>query len=60
MVMNFLFQLNKKTIGLVRSIFETNTEFRDSVFYDASSWSIANFYDIDYSHQLREMNWKSS
>ncbi|MEC7880236.1 MAG: zinc carboxypeptidase, partial [Bacteroidota bacterium] len=41
---------------IVRSIFETNTEFRDSVFYDASSWSIANFYDIDYSSTTKDIS----
>ena len=52
---DFFVPTKQKNYRTVRSIFETNTEFRDSVFYDASSWSIANFYDINYSPSLREM-----
>ena len=52
---DFFVPTKQKNYRTIRSIFETNTEFRDSVFYDASSWSIANFYDIDYSPALREM-----
>lgn len=33
---------------IVQSIFETYEEYADSVFYDASAWSLANFYNIDY------------
>lgn len=53
---NFFVPTKQKNYRIVRSIFETNTEFRDSVFYDASSWSIANFYDIDYSPTTKELD----
>ena len=33
---------------MVQSVFETYTQYQDSVFYDASSWSLGNFYNIDY------------
>ncbi len=33
---------------MVQTMFETYNEYRDSVFYDASAWSIANFYNIPY------------
>jgi len=33
---------------MVQNMFETYSQFRDSVFYDASAWSIANFYNIKY------------
>ncbi|MEM8845728.1 MAG: M14 metallopeptidase family protein [Bacteroidota bacterium] len=33
---------------MVQSIFETYEKFRDSVYYDASAWSVANFYNIAY------------
>ncbi|GIR99858.1 MAG: hypothetical protein CM15mP102_06790 [Flavobacteriales bacterium] len=52
-------QPNKKNYRTVRSIFETNKEFNDSVFYDASSWSIANFYDINYTSSTRQMEGSS-
>ena len=53
---NFYVPTKQKHYRIVRSIFETNTEFRDSVFYDASSWSIANFYDIDYSSTTKDIS----
>ena len=33
---------------MVQSIFETHQKMRDSVFYDASAWSLANAYDMHY------------
>jgi hypothetical protein len=33
---------------MVQTFFETYREYRDSVFYDASAWSVANFYGISY------------
>lgn len=33
---------------MVQTFFETYSEYRDSVFYDASAWSLANFYNADY------------
>ncbi len=33
---------------MVQTFFETYREYRDSVFYDASAWSVANFYNIKY------------
>ena len=33
---------------MVQSVFETYEKYRDSVYYDASSWSVANFYNMKY------------
>lgn len=33
---------------MVQSFFETYEKYRDSVYYDASAWSVANFYNIKY------------
>ena len=33
---------------MVQTMFETYNKYRDSVFYDASAWSVANFYNMDY------------
>lgn len=33
---------------MVQSMFETYNKYRDSVFYDASAWSVANFYNLKY------------
>ena len=33
---------------MVQTFFETYETYRDSVYYDASAWSVANFYNIKY------------
>jgi len=33
---------------MVQTMFETYKQYKDSVFYDASAWSVANFYNIKY------------
>ena len=33
---------------MVQTFFETYDSYRDSVYYDASAWSVANFYNIKY------------
>ncbi|MCX2720054.1 M14 metallopeptidase family protein [Lentiprolixibacter aurantiacus] len=33
---------------MVQTVFETYDKYRDSVYYDASAWSVANFYNIKY------------
>ncbi len=33
---------------MVQTMFETYDTYRDSVFYDASAWSVANFYNMKY------------
>ena len=33
---------------MVQTMFETYRQFTDSVFYDASAWSVANFYNMKY------------
>ena len=34
---------------IIQNAFETYDEYHDSVFYDASAWSIVNFYNMPYS-----------
>ena len=33
---------------MVQTFFETYQAYRDSVYYDASAWSVAHFYNIKY------------
>ena len=33
---------------MVQTMFETYDRYRDSVYYDASAWSVANFYHMKY------------
>ena len=35
---------------MVQSFFETYEKYRDSVYYDASAWSVANFYNMRYKN----------
>ena len=39
---------NQAQYRMVQSMFETYDEYQDSVFYDASAWSVANFYNMPY------------
>jgi len=34
---------------MVQSMFETYSKYRDSVYYDASAWSVGNFYNMRYT-----------
>jgi hypothetical protein len=40
--------LKQKQHRMVQTMFETYNKYSDSVFYDASAWSLANFYNIKY------------
>ncbi len=51
---------------MVQTVFETYDEYADSVFYDASAWSLANFYNMTYTpvyknvKQGEEVTWNSN
>ncbi|MCB0844366.1 MAG: zinc carboxypeptidase, partial [Bacteroidetes bacterium] len=40
---------------MVQTMFETYSEYRDSVFYDASSWSLVNAYGLPYASYSGKM-----
>lgn len=44
----FLVPLKQPQQRMVQTMFETYSKYRDSVFYDASAWSLANFYNMPY------------
>lgn len=44
----FLVPLQQPQQRMVQTMFETYSKYRDSVFYDASAWSLANFYNMPY------------
>ena len=46
---SYVVPTNQQQNLMVKTMFETNIKYRDSVFYDASSWSLANFYNMKYS-----------
>jgi hypothetical protein len=45
----FVVPTNQTQYYMVESIFETYNKYRDSVYYDASSWSLVNFYNMKYA-----------
>jgi hypothetical protein len=44
----FVVPLKQPQHRMVQTMFETYSKFRDSVFYDASAWSVVNFYNLKY------------
>ena len=45
----FTVPLKQAQHRMVQTMFETYNKYSDSVFYDASAWSVANFYNMNYS-----------
>jgi len=39
---------NQPQYRMVQTMFETYSKYQDSVYYDASAWSVANFYNMKY------------
>ena len=46
---SYLVPTNQPQYRMVQTMFETYTKYRDSVYYDASAWSVANFYNMEYT-----------
>ena len=44
----YLVSLNQDQHRLIKSIFEQNTEFKDSLFYDISAWTFPLAFDLDF------------
>ena len=44
---------------MVQTFFETYDQYRDSVYYDASAWSVANFYNIPYKELTKRPTGKA-
>jgi len=45
----FIVPARQSQYRMVQTMFETYDAYRDSVYYDASAWSVANFYNMPYS-----------
>ncbi len=46
---SFIVPLEQSTISVIRTIFETELEFKDSTFYDISGWTPALAYNLKYN-----------
>ena len=44
----FIVPTSQPQYRMVQTFFETYNKYRDSVYYDASAWSVANFYNMKY------------
>ncbi|MGF1558938.1 MAG: M14 family zinc carboxypeptidase [Flavobacteriaceae bacterium] len=45
---NYVVPTKQPQYRMVQTMFETYTKYRDSVYYDASAWSVGNFYNMKY------------
>ncbi len=45
---SFVVPTRQPQYRMVQTMFETYGKYRDSVYYDASAWSVANFYNMKY------------
>ncbi len=45
---SFIVPLNQPSFGLIKAIFEKNTQFKDSLFYDISAWTFPLGMNIPY------------
>lgn len=43
----------QKNSMLLKAMFETRTEFQDSLFYDISAWGFAHAFDLDFSENVK-------
>ncbi len=45
----FIVPTKQPQYRMVQTMFETYSQYRDSVYYDASAWSTVNFYNMTYA-----------
>lgn len=45
---SFIVPLNQPQYRLIKGMFETRTEFQDSLFYDVSAWTFPMAFNLDY------------
>ncbi|MEO1516708.1 MAG: M14 metallopeptidase family protein [Bacteroidota bacterium] len=50
--------LKQPQYRLIKSLFETNTKFRDSLFYDVSTWTLPLAFGLDYAALDASVNFK--
>ena len=50
---------NQKKHKLINAMFETRTEFLDSLFYDVSSWTLPLAFNLDYDLSFSNVNYNN-
>jgi len=48
----FIIPKNQKKSKLINAMFESRTEFRDSLFYDVSAWTLPLAFNLDYDMNI--------
>jgi hypothetical protein len=51
---SYLIPLGQRQYRLIKSMFEKRTQFKDSLFYDISSWTLPLAFGVDYA-ELRSL-----
>ncbi len=52
----FIVSLNQPQHSLIRAIFEKTVNYKDSIFYDITAWTMPLAFDIPYKELLAENN----
>ncbi len=52
---SFVVSKNQRQSGLIKTIFEPVNEFRDSIFYDVSAWTVPLALDMDFADLAEEL-----
>ncbi|WP_154247361.1 M14 family metallopeptidase [Kangiella sp. HZ709] len=45
---SYLVKYNQEQYGLIKTIFESRTEFEDNTFYDVSAWTMPHAFNLHY------------
>lgn len=53
---SFLIPVEQKQYGLIKTMFEKVTSFRDSIFYDVSAWTMPLAFDLNYAEIKKNIN----
>ena len=52
---SFIVPLDQEKFKVIQAIFNTQKKFKDSTFYDVSSWTIPLAFDVNYE-KISDMN----
>ncbi len=53
---SYVVPMNQPQYRLAKGMFETRTTFRDSLFYDVSTWTLPLAYNVNYAELSRDFN----
>jgi len=54
---NYVIPLSQPQYWLIKSIFETRTQFKDNTFYDVSTWNLPYAFNLPFGN-IDRRNWK--